>query len=64
MSNWELAVVEVMERQGGAFLRALAAAYFAADPENRWRIRETWHEEWGKYEAIAHKAPRREEELV
>ena len=66
MSHWELEIVEAMTRYGGNFIRHLAAAYTAADPENRRLIRETWPDNWEQYRSMAanDRQPQPEEELV
>lgn len=48
-----LQVVEAMEKHGGRFIRALAAAFRDADPVNRLRIRGCWSEEWEVYRKFA-----------
>jgi hypothetical protein len=55
MNPDERAVIEQMERFGGSFIRALAAAYRLGDPDNRERIRNNWPEEWAKYRMFAEK---------
>lgn len=55
MNPDERAVIEQMERFGGSFIRALAAAYRLGDPDNRERIRRTWAQEWTKYKWFAEK---------
>lgn len=52
MSFLEIKTIEAMENLGGSFMRALAALYLAADPENRKRIKETWPDEWEKYSQL------------
>ncbi len=65
MSALELRIIDAMSDMGGHFVRGLASLYCVADPENRKRMRETWPDEWAKYEAFANPAvPTQEEELV
>jgi hypothetical protein len=58
MNPDERAIIVEMENIGGSFIRALAAAYRLADPENRARIRSTWPEAWAKYQLFAQKGDR------
>ena len=62
MSRWELTIVDTMSEMGGHFDRGLASLYCVADHENRLLIRQTWPDEWAKYEGIA--TARLEEERV
>lgn len=43
------AVVEFIEQHGGSFMRAIAAAWRVADPQNRAKIETTWAAEWAKH---------------
>lgn len=53
MSDEDYAVVEVMEKHGGGFVRHLAQLAFAADDDNFARIKTTWPELWAKYAEVA-----------
>jgi hypothetical protein len=65
VSAYELRILDAMSDMGGHFVRGLASLYCVADPENRRRIRETWPDEWAKYEAFANPVVHaQEEELV
>ena len=46
-------VTEAMIEYGGNFVKRLAMAYRAADPENQARIKTAWPEYWEKYRGIA-----------
>lgn len=43
--------LELMERQGGSFVKALAHCYLMADPENRLRLRTSMADWFANYEA-------------
>jgi hypothetical protein len=45
--------IAAMTRHGGRFVRALAAAWLAADESNRERIQAAFPELWIRYERIA-----------
>jgi hypothetical protein len=47
------AVVQAMLKYGGSFMKRLAAAFEAADSENRRKIKETWANDWNKYTEFA-----------
>jgi len=47
-------VIACMQRDGGSFIRALAAAWLVADPENRALIETTWAHRFNHYRALAH----------
>jgi hypothetical protein len=49
MTTTERATLDAMQKYGGSFIKALAACYIAADPENRGKIQDTWVLEWDKY---------------
>jgi hypothetical protein len=53
MTATERAIIDAMEKYGSSFIRALAAAYIAADPDNRGKIRDTWILEWHQYTHMA-----------
>ena len=42
--------LHMMEKQGGSFVRSLAACYYAADPSNKRRLREAFAGYFDKYE--------------
>lgn len=46
-------VATMMMKRGGSFAKALAAAWFAGDPENRKLIEWTWEDLWERYEEMA-----------
>jgi hypothetical protein len=56
-------VLEAMERCGGSFVRALAAAYRAADPLNQERLRAAFPDYWTKYAEIARLIGQLDEQL-
>jgi hypothetical protein len=45
--------IQAMQNHGGRFVRALAAAWLAADESNRARIETAFPELWIRYERIA-----------
>ena len=53
MTTTERQTLDCMIKYGGSFIRALAAAYIAADPDNRNLIRATWGYDWQSYQAMA-----------
>jgi len=53
MTTNERATLDAMQKYGGSFIKALAAAYIAADPENRALIISTWWPDWQRYQAMA-----------
>lgn len=65
MKSADHVVIEAMRSLGGSFIRRLADAYCAADDENRRRLRQTFADEWQKYDDLARQlrrpAPRDEE---
>lgn len=46
-------IIAAMERWGGSFVKALAQAARAADPENLQRLQTAFPEIWQKYAALA-----------
>lgn len=46
-------VVEMMEKYGGSFVKALAEACYHADPINLAKIKTTFSEYWEEYEKMA-----------
>lgn len=46
-------VAVTMKRLGGAFIRCLADAWFAADPTNQARLEMTFAKEFNKYHEMA-----------
>lgn len=46
--------IEAMEKKGGEFVKKLAAAYVAADDDNREKIRNAFSEIWEKYTPKIH----------
>ncbi len=53
-------VAEAMADHGGNFVRALAAAWRAADDSNKARLQETFPEIFQRYERLAQKLTRME----
>ena len=49
MSNIDFATVEMMERYGGSFMRALANACKYADEQNLERIKFVWRSDWERF---------------
>lgn len=50
------ATLQNMQRNGGGFVKALAAAWAKADPENSRRLRVAFPEYWSRYSAQTEKA--------
>jgi hypothetical protein len=48
--------IAMMDKYGGSFVRALAAAWRYADPANRYLIESTWAGEFEKYAAFQEQA--------
>jgi hypothetical protein len=53
-------IVQAMERFGGSFVRALAAACHCADPVNFAKIRAAFPDLWKKYAEMHEQAKQRE----
>ena len=53
MTTTERQTLNCMIKYGGSFVKALAAAYIAADPWNRAQIKSTWFIEWQRYADMA-----------
>lgn len=53
MNEKDYKTVEMMERYGGSFVKALAQLAHKADQQNLAKIKETWKEYWREYETIA-----------
>lgn len=63
MSTIDFATIEMMERYGGSFMRALAHACKYADESNLERIKTVWRDDWDRYKSmIPNKVERFEEE--
>ena len=60
-SKHEHEVLRVMEEMGGSFVSHLARAWRSADARNANKLKATFHEYWGEYEAVVkHRAARKE----
>lgn len=46
-------VIAAMQKHGGSFVKALALAAFAADPDNLDRIKTAFPEMWERYRNLA-----------
>lgn len=53
MNEKDYAVVDAMQKYGGSFVKALAAAAMAADAHNLALIKMTWPEYWQQYTEMA-----------
>lgn len=53
MRSADHVVIAAMRMFGGSFIRRIADAYCAADDVNRQRLRETFADEWQKYDDMA-----------
>jgi hypothetical protein len=53
MSEEEHRVIACMQRYGGSFVKALAAAYAFADEQNRLTIRTAFAGYWERYRSMA-----------
>jgi hypothetical protein len=49
----DYATVEAMVRYGGSFVKALGQAWYAADSDNKSRLRAAFPEYWKQYADIA-----------
>lgn len=49
-----------MKDHGGSFVRALAAAWTAADDSNKARLKEAFPDVWQRYERLAEKLTKME----
>lgn len=54
------AAIQAMQDHGGNFVRALAAAWRAADDSNKARLQEAFPEVFQRYERLAEKLTRME----
>lgn len=45
----DYAIADTMLRHGGSFVRKLAEAWLAGDPENRVRVQQAFPDLWEKY---------------
>lgn len=62
MNSIDFATVEMMERYGGSFMRALANACKYADEQNLERIKFVWRSDWDRFKGmIPNKVQRFEE---
>lgn len=52
--------VQAMKDHGGSFVRALAAAWTAADDSNKARLKEAFPDVWQRYERLAEKLTKME----
>ena len=52
MNNSDYNTITAMETRGGNFVQKLAAAYVAADDDNRARIRTAFSDLWAKYRKL------------
>lgn len=55
------AIIQAMQDHGGNFVRALAAAWRAADDANRSRLQEAFPEIFQRYERLSQKLTRMED---
>ncbi len=53
-------IIEAMERYGGSFVQALAAACWRADPNNFQRLKKAFPEYWREYSDMAGIPPKEE----
>jgi hypothetical protein len=51
MTDYE--IVAAMDAFGGGFARAIAAAWYKADPENQPRLKAAFPDLWAKYAELA-----------
>lgn len=52
MTDEELKIVEAMTKYGGSFVRALAEAFYHADPINFINLQTAFMEYWVEYEKM------------
>lgn len=57
MDHVDRKVLQVMAAYGGSFIKALAQAGFLADWKNLKKIKDTWREDWEKYEKLLEAIP-------
>jgi len=50
MNEEQMKVVEKMEKYGGSFVKALAQAFYHADPINFIRLKGAFPDYWNQYE--------------
>ena len=60
MTDQDRKIIEAMQRNGGNFIQKLAAAFTAADSENRGKIKGAFGEEFNRYLVIAEWDAKRE----
>lgn len=63
MNEEEHKIVEAMERYGGSFVQALAAACWRADRHNLDKIKNTFSDYWREYSDMAGIPPKEETSL-
>jgi hypothetical protein len=56
VSESDVQIIAAMERFGGGFVKALAAAAGKADPQNLDRLKLAWPEYWAEYAEMARNA--------
>lgn len=49
MTDYELRVVEAMQKYGGSFVKALAMAFYMADNKNFYKLKSAFPEYWKEY---------------
>ena len=57
MTEGDLKVVEMMEKFGGSFVKALAVAFLRSDHVNFQKLKEAFPEYWEEYERLADELP-------
>ena len=53
MTDQDRMIIEAMQKRGGSFIQRLAAAFIAADPENKGKLKGAFEHEFNRYLAIA-----------
>jgi hypothetical protein len=53
MNEQDFHTVEMMEKYGGSFVKALAELCHRADPINLQKIENAWPEYWAEYEIMS-----------
>ena len=53
MTEQDRKIIETMQKYGGSFIQRLAAAFIAADPENKGIIKGAFEADFNRYLAMA-----------
>lgn len=53
MTDQDRMIIKAMQKRGGSFIQRLAAAFIAADPENKGKLKGAFEHEFNRYYMIA-----------